>query len=227
MLDPATPRGRILAAAMDCAAAKPWSDVTLLEIAERAGLSLVELRDVFAGKSDMLAGFLRAVDDEVLKRAPKPVAGQDKRDVLFDVIMTRFDMLAPYKTALRSIRGSGPADATLARPYLASQHWMLEAAGIGTDGASGALRITGLGMLYASVFGVWLEDDDPGQARTMAALDRRLRRGERTLSSVERVGTALYRLATEGPEFIRSTMRPRERPQPPSPPHGGPDAAAP
>ena len=31
----------------------------------------------------------------------------------------------------------------------------------------------------------WLKDDDPGLARTMAALDRRLRRGEQTLSSID------------------------------------------
>jgi ubiquinone biosynthesis protein COQ9 len=214
MLDLSTPKGRILAAALESAAARSWGDVTLLDIAEAAKLQLVELRDVFASKAQILAAILRAADDEVLKRSPKRSEGQDPRDVLFDVIMTRFDVLAPYKAALKSMRASGPADASLAGAFLASQHWMLQAAGIGTDGAAGALRISGLGMVYASVFGVWLEDDDPGLARTMAALDRRLRRGERTLRGVEQVGTALYRLATEGPAFIRSTMRGRAKPEP-------------
>ena len=77
-------------------------------------------------------------------------------------------------------------------------------------------------MVYASVFGVWLEDDDPGLARTMAALDRRLRRGERTLRGVEQVGSALYRLATEGPGFIRSTMRGRAKPERRRPRETGP-----
>jgi ubiquinone biosynthesis protein COQ9 len=214
MLDPSTPKGRIISAAFECAAAKPWGEVTLLDIGEAAKLSLTEVRDTFAGKADILAAFLRAVDDEVLKRIPKAGEGQDRRDALFDVVMTRFDVLAPYKAAIKSIHASGPADVTLARPFLASQHWMLQGAGIGTDGASGALRVAGLSMIYASVFGTWLEDDDPGLARTMAALDRRLRRGERTLRGVEQVGTALYRLASEGPGFIRSTMRGRTKPEP-------------
>jgi ubiquinone biosynthesis protein COQ9 len=221
MLDPSTPKGRIISAALDRAAAKPWGDVTLLDISEAAKLPLAEVRDAFAGKAEILAAFLRAVDDEVLKRIPKQSAEQDKRDALFDVVMTRFDVLGPHKAALKSIRGSGPADASLARPFLASQHWMLQGAGIGTDGASGALRVAGLGMVYASVFGTWLEDDDPGLARTMAALDRRLRRGERTLRGVEQVGSALYRLATEGPSFIRSTMRNRAKPEPTAGPDGG------
>lgn len=213
MLDPLTPRGRIIAAALACAAAKPWGDVTLLDISEAAKLPLIEVRHEFAGKADILAAFLREVDDEVLKRIPKQSEGQDKRDVLFDVVMSRFDVLAPYKAALKSIRASAPADASLARPFLASQHWMLQGAGIGTDGAAGTLRVAGLGMIYASVFGVWLEDDDAGLARTMAALDRRLRRGERTLRGVEQIGTALYRLASEGPGFVRSTMRTRAKPE--------------
>ena len=219
MLDLATPKGRILAAALECAAAKPWSDVTLLDIADAAALPLGGLRDVFASKSDILAAFVRVVDDEVLKRAPKRSEGQERRDVLFDVVMTRFDVLAPYKAALKSIRGSGPADASLARPFLASQHWMLQAAGVGTDGASGALRVTGLGMVYASVFAVWLEDDDAGLARTMAALDRRLRRGERTVRNVEQVGSVIHRFATDGPAFLRSVLRGQpSKPEPkPSP----------
>ena len=144
MLDPSTPKGRISAAALDCAAAKRWGDVTLLDIAEAAKLPLAELRDAFASKADILAAFLRAVDDEVLKRTPKRGEGQDTRDALFDVIMTRFDVLAPYKAALKSIRASGPADASLARPVprLAA----LDAAGgrhRHRTAPAGALRVAG------------------------------------------------------------------------------------
>ena len=53
--------------------------------------------------------------------------------------------------------------------------------------------MAGLGLTYASVFRVWLQDDDPGLARTMAALDRRLRRGERALGGIEQVHTAVSR----------------------------------
>jgi AcrR family transcriptional regulator len=213
MFDQAKPRDRVLAAALECAAAKPWQDVTLLDIAEAAKMPLAELRDVAGSKSDIIAALLRAVDDEVLKRLPKRTEEQSPRDLLFDVVMTRFDVLAPYKAALKSIRASGPADASLARPFLSSQHWMLQAAGIGTDGAAGALRISGLGVVYASVFSTWLEDDDPGLARTMAALDRRLRRGERTMQGVERVGSVLHRLSTDGPAFLRSVFQGRGKSQ--------------
>jgi AcrR family transcriptional regulator len=213
MFDQSTSKGRLLAAALAAAAQKPWGEVTLLDIAEGAGLQLTDLRAEFASKNDILAALLRAVDDEVLRRAPKRSEGQGKRDALFDIIMTRFDVLGPHRSALKSIYASGAADFSLAGPYLSSQHWMLQAAGVGTDGAMGALRVTGLALTYASVFRVWLDDDDPGLARTMAALDRRLRRGERTLGSLEQFATAFSRIGSALRDLAGATaqVRPRRR----------------
>jgi AcrR family transcriptional regulator len=215
MFDATTPKGRILAAALDCAAKKSWADVSLRDITETANVPLAELRGLFTTKSDLLAALLRAVDDEVLKRVPERTEGQEKRDLLFDTIMTRFDVLGPYKPALKSIHASGGADLALAGPYLSSQHWMLQAAGIGTDGAAGALRVAGMGLAYASVFSVWLEDDDPGLARTMAALDRRLRRGERTMAGLQQLGTAFSRFGEAMQELSRNFAR-GVRPKPTS-----------
>lgn len=221
MIDDTTPKGRILTAALACAASKDWADVTLLDIAEAAKLPLAEMRDHYRSKSEIIAGLLRAIDDEVLKRAPKPVTGQQKRDVLFDVIMSRFDILAPYKPALKSIYASGSADFSLAAPYLASQHWMLEAAGIATDGVGGGLRVAGLGLAYASVFRVWLQDDDPGHARTMAALDRRLRRGERAMDGLTQVHHAVTRFGEALQEMGRNLSRGRAKPEPKADPDPG------
>ena len=60
-----------------------------------------------------------------------------------------------------------------------SQQWMLTAADIGASGPKGMVRAQGLAMLFGSVLRTWVRDDDPGLARTMAALDRALARGQR------------------------------------------------
>jgi AcrR family transcriptional regulator len=187
MLDQTTMEGRIVAAALKAAAEAPWADVTLPDIAKGAGVSLVDLRRCFQSKGEILAAFVRAVDDEVLARAPERGGKDGARDALFEVIMSRFDVLAGYKAALKSIRSAWPADPALLRAMASSQVWMLRAAGIPAEGVEGQLRAAGLGAVYASVVGVWLEDDDPGLARTMAVLDRRLRRGERTLKSIDEI----------------------------------------
>ena len=56
---------------------------------------------------------------------------------------------------------------------------MLTAADIGAAGPKGMVRAQGLAVLFAGVLRTWVEDDDAGLARTMAALDRELARGQR------------------------------------------------
>ena len=55
---------------------------------------------------------------------------------------------------------------------------MLEAARIGASGLPGVLRVKGLAAVHMSVLRVWLDDDSEDMAKTMAALDKRLRRAE-------------------------------------------------
>lgn len=212
MIDQSTARGRIISAALSLAAAKKWDDVALADIADTAGLPLAELSKEFDRKATILAAVVREIDQELLRRAPKRSEGQEVRDALFDVVMTRFDILGPHKNAFKSIHAAGASDLSLAGPLLRSMHWMLEAAGISTDGHGGRLRVAGLAAVYASVFRTWLDDDDPGLARTMAALDRRLRGGERTLRTVEQVGSIAARFVKDGPAFLRSVLRGRPTP---------------
>jgi hypothetical protein len=59
-----------------------------------------------------------------------------------------------------------------------SHQWMLAAAGISAAGPRGLVRAQGLAVLFTPVLRAWIGDDDPGHARTMAALDRALARGQ-------------------------------------------------
>jgi ubiquinone biosynthesis protein COQ9 len=221
MLDLSTPQGRIVAAALRLAAEGPWHSVTLADIAKSAEVSLVELRRAFGSKSEILAAFVRMVDDQVLAQAPARSPDQSPRDALFEVIMSRFDVLEPYKAGLKSISASWPADPALMRAMAASQAWMLRAAGISADGLDGQLRAGGLAALYASVARTWLDDDDPGLARTMAVLDRRLRRGERAMKMADDVKSALCGMAgvfkRPGPAERGPAGEPEPAPESPPP----------
>lgn len=194
MLDLTTDKGRLISAALGLAAEKPWAEVTLADIAERGGSTLLALKAQFASKSEIIADFSRLVDDEVLRRTPARSADQKARDALFEIVMSRFDILDPYKGALRSIAGGGLPEPVLIGRLLSAQGWMLEAAGIDSGGIGGGVRTAGLATVYAAVFRTWLGDDDPGLARTMAALDRRLRRGQRALDRVEEACAGVSRI---------------------------------
>ncbi|MEZ5818187.1 MAG: TetR family transcriptional regulator [Hyphomicrobiaceae bacterium] len=209
MLDLTSEKGRYISAALALAAETSWESVTLGDVAARAGASLVGLKAHFGSKAEILSAFVDMVDDEVLARAPQREEGQSKRDLLFEVVMSRFDVLEPWKPAIRSIAQSGLPDPSQVQHVLAANRWMLEAAGIGSGGLDGMARVAGLATVYGAVFRIWLDDDDPGMARTMAALDRRLRRGERAMQRADDVMSGVRRVAKAlcgAADGVRSSM---------------------
>lgn len=195
MINETHAQGRVIKAALDLAAERPWQDVTLRDIADRATVSLAELRNDFAGKPAILAKFVRLVDDAVIAKSPGREAGQPARDRVFDVLMTRLEVLEPYKAAIRSIVAAPGSTLAIAKTILASQAWMLHAAGIGTDGPVGRARVAGLASVYSSVLRTWLDETDVAYPRTMAALDRRLKRCEAALRSLDDVQAFAARVA--------------------------------
>jgi AcrR family transcriptional regulator len=162
---------------------KAFEEVGLAEIAERAGVSLAELRNAFASKLMILAAYLKEIDRQVLAGIDADMAEEPPRERLFDVLMRRIDALSPHKAAVRSLIRSAARNPGLAFALngfaVRSQQWMLTAADISAAGPRGMLRAQGLALLFASVLRTWLHDDDPGLAPTMSALDKALSRGQR------------------------------------------------
>lgn len=198
MFDPTTIEGGLVLAALSLAEQKSWSAVTLHEIAREAGRDLASVRKVVSSKADVLTLFTRGIDDELARRFSVPKSGEEgARDRLFDVIMTRLEMLEPHRAALKSIADDMRTSPGAIKPrsFLASQYWMLASAGINGEGARGAARVAGVAALYAEVLRTWLNDDDPGHAKTMALLDKRLRRGEAVLGQIDRSVTTAKRIA--------------------------------
>lgn len=180
-----TRRDRIIDETLKLAGEGSWQAVTLSAVAARAGCSLADLRREFPGRGAILAAFIDRIDVEMLAGAGESDAGDAARDRLFDLVMRRFDALAPYKPALRSIArdlAARPAAQLFGlRRVLRSQRWVLDAAGISVPGFGGRIRTLGLAAVYLDVLRVWLDEEDPGLPRAMARLDRLLRRGERGL----------------------------------------------
>ncbi len=172
---------RIIDAALALAAAGGWRQLGLAGIAEKAGLTMAELRSVFPSKAAILAGFVRRTDERVL--AGGQAEGSTARDRLFDVLMRRFDVLQPDRSAVRVIIRDSLCDplAVLCQGpmLLCSMASMLEAAGLSSAGLNGALRTKGLALVYLVALRAWLKDDSTDLAKTMAVLDRGLRQAEK------------------------------------------------
>jgi AcrR family transcriptional regulator len=176
-------RERIIEAFMRLLAEKSIEGIGFAAIASGAGVSLSELRDAFGTKLAILAAHVKEIDRQVLAAGDADMAEESPRERLFDVLMRRIELLEPHKAAVRSLIRSCERDPALAFALngmaVCSQEWMLTAAEIDVGGARGMLRAQALALLFASVLRVWVRDDDPGHARTMAALDRALSRGQR------------------------------------------------
>lgn len=195
-------RAKIVDALMELAGEQPFGEVTIGQIAERAGVSLADFRDCFPSKGAVLATFNRRIDRIVLDGTTGDMADENAKERLFDVLMRRFDALAPYRAGVESVaawaRREPLAAAQLNRMVVNSMRFMLEAAGIDSEGGVGALKLQGLTLAWARLVGVWLDDEDPGMAATMAELDRTLRRGDMLVAraeDVERLTSPLRGLA--------------------------------
>jgi AcrR family transcriptional regulator len=178
-----TTREKIIAAFMALLAEKRFEAIGFGDIAARAGVPLTDCREEFGSTLAIFAAHVKQVDRAVLGRADADMAEEPPRERLFDVLMQRIEAMTPHKEAVRSLMRSAARNPglTLALNGLAvrSQAWMLTAANIDAAGTRGAIRAQGLTMLFASVLRTWLDDTDEGNAKTMAALDRALARGQR------------------------------------------------
>jgi AcrR family transcriptional regulator len=196
-----TDREKIIAAFLNLLAEKRIEHIGFAEIAEAAGVSLAQLRGEFPSALAILAAHVKSVDRAVLSEDFSDVEEEEPRERLFDVLMRRLEILAPHREAVRSLlrsaRRNPPLALLLNAMAVRSQQWMLTAAGIGASGPHGMIRAQGLAALYGGVLRTWIHDDDPGLARTMAALDRSLARGQRfagLLDDLCRVSERICRL---------------------------------
>lgn len=202
------PRRAAVEALMHLAAGQPYDSIGLADIARESGLSLADLRDYFPSKGAMLAGLMRIIDRQVLEGATADMAGESAHDRVLDVMMRRFDALEPYREGMRSVAKAVRTDPALAlalnQAALNSWRYMLESAGIETQGALGALKTQGAVLVFSRAFNVWI-DDEADLARTMAALDRELKRGEQILGAAD----GLHRLAAPFRGFARAVCERR------------------
>jgi AcrR family transcriptional regulator len=177
-----TDRDKIISAFMELLAEKRFEAIGFGEIAERSGLTLANCRAEFGSTLAIYAAHVKELDRKVLAGASGDMAEEPPRERLFDVLMRRIEVMSPYREATRSLLKSVSCNPVLALALnglaVRSQHWMLTAADIDAAGPRGAIRAQGLAALFAQVLRTWV-DDDADSARTMAALDRALARGQR------------------------------------------------
>ena len=185
----ADPRAAIVDALLRLVAEQRFEDITITDICAEAKVSLADFRDLFPSKGAVLGGFSRRIDRAVLQHRAEDNLDEAAKERLFDVLMRRLEAMAPYRDALREVtqylRRDPMAALAFNQALVNSMRFMLEAAGIAHEGPAGAIKLQGLVFAWAHIVDVWLADEEPGLAKTMAELDRVLTRGEKSVGALE------------------------------------------
>jgi hypothetical protein len=156
----------------------------------------------FPSKGAVLGAFSRRIDRQVLAGTSSDLAEEPARERVFDLVMRRLDALAPYKKGRAPDRLRPAREplslAALNQVALNSQRFMLASVGISTEGPLGLLKLQGGVVVLANTMETWFDDDDPALAKTMARLDRELKRGERVLERADDLRRLTAPLARSG-----------------------------
>jgi len=166
-----------------------WRRLGMAHVADAAGCDLAEALERFANPASLLCHAIGRADEAALREIKTFTAQDSTRDRLFALLMARFDFVAPYRAGIAAILRDGIFDPGLGLLIvgrgLCSMTRMLEAAGLPTTGPIGLARAQGLAAVNANAVRVWLRDDTPDLARTMAALDKGLERAEMIARSMD------------------------------------------
>jgi hypothetical protein len=122
----------------------------------------------------------RRLDQRMLELSATDLDDMSVRERLFELIMRRFDAMRPYRDVLRRLAKDCRGDLAAAGAALGNTARavgeIVDAAGI--RGPAAILARKGVGLLYLRLFRLWLQDEDPEQARLLAELDKGLARLE-------------------------------------------------
>ncbi len=179
LLDPALRRD-LARAALSLAASTPWREVTLVKLADSANRPVSEYYGASVGEAlDCVEeAFDRAIGDSL----DKLDNSQSVRDRLFELIMRRFEAMEPHRAAVLAMEQGQDRDPTLMagahQRHVRCARWVLAIAGLEADGMTGQARAQGLGVIIGQARAAWRGDTAGDYAKTMASLDKNLRRAE-------------------------------------------------
>jgi AcrR family transcriptional regulator len=161
-------------------AAGGWRSFSLVELARELGVSVGEVYARFPCRSAVLGALGKRLDARMLELPATDLDDMSVRDRLFELIMRRFDAMKPYKEVLQRLSRESRGDLEAAGMGLCNLSRaiveIVDAAGV--RGPAVFIARKAVGLLYLRVLEVWLRDEDPEQARTLAELDKGLARME-------------------------------------------------
>jgi AcrR family transcriptional regulator len=170
----------LLAAAFGLIGDEGWRGFSFATLARRTGVSRVEIYSQFRSRGALLSALQRRADEAMLAVDDAEIAGLPPRDRVFELLMRRLEAMVPYRAGLARLARDTRADPCVVLPSACrlerSLIWLQDAAGLRHHGLRARLARRALGLAYVRAVQVWFWDEGADLGRTMAELDKQLRR---------------------------------------------------
>ena len=165
---------------------KNWNDLSLEEIKKK---SKIQKFDKLIKNKKAIIKKINEYFDYKLSFRLKNMEQSNNKDMIFEILMMRFDILQKYRKGILSIFNSfkgKPQDLVFLLPNIIdSIILMVNYTNVSTKGIKGQLKIKGIVIIYISSFFAWMNDDTPSLDKTMITLDKNLDQAGKILSFIK------------------------------------------
>ena len=167
---------------------KSWQSIKIDEIYNKININKKKLQNKVVNKRDLLRNINHFFDFK-LRNAANSIDPSTHKDMIFEIIMMRFDILQIYRKSIIKIFEffkKKPQELAFLLPSLIeSMITMARLAKIPIVGIKGNLKVKGLLVIYFSSFVVWVKDNTISLEKTMTSLDNHLDRAGKLLSIIK------------------------------------------
>ena len=152
---------------------KSWDKLTLDDVLDKK----VKKQKFINSKTDLIKNLNRYVDNLLIKKT-KDLEISSSKDMLFEVLMARFDILQENRISFIKIfeafKKSPKKIIKLLPSFLESMIITAELARFNVNGVKGTIRLKGLFLVYLITFYSWIDDKTVSLEKTMNSLDKNL-----------------------------------------------------
>lgn len=156
-----------------------WKSISIDLICRKLKLSKKKISRNIKNNNDLLKNINHYFDDIVLVKI-KSVEKSTSKDMIFEILMLRFDLLNRYRFSILKIfkffKRHPENFIELIPSFAESIKMMAKSSYIETKGVLGIMKLKGLLIIYFFTFFTWIKDESPSLDKTMTVLDNYLKR---------------------------------------------------
>ena len=160
-----------------------WEEFSIERLSTRENIPLNDLKVYFKCKYSMVDKFSKMIDKNIeSKLRIQDFKDSSKKDIIFELIMMRFDEMEEFKGSLTKVLNASKNKPLLisiiSKNVMNTMDFFLELSNSYNNYAFDVLKKNFLFLIYSITFKTWLSDNTEDLSKTMAELDRLLSTAE-------------------------------------------------